>query len=261
MRRRRHAFTLTDLLATTASVAILLTLTAATLADDEPTEKQLQNITQLRGLHQGLVTYGNSNKEFFPGLDNRGNILENGPDTGTSGDGSTAEARFWIMLSEQYVTPEYVLSPMEDIWQNAWDPQPNEITPVTYQNYSYAMLDLNMNAPGRMAEWMINMNPKAIQVSDRNCSDLNEQEPFSIWNDEAWHGAALWSDNHVTFAESQVFETRYGNGELNVDANGDPIDDLFTIDTESGSEAYMTFSRDEDGNERAVPRVVEDENE
>ncbi|MEM9347530.1 MAG: hypothetical protein AAGB26_13020 [Planctomycetota bacterium] len=30
-----------------------------------------------------------------------------------------------------------------------------------------------------------------------------------------WRGSVLWNDNHVGFEQDDVFETKYGNGELN----------------------------------------------
>lgn len=256
----RPAFALPDLVASVAGLAVLLSVSAAVLAEDEVTEQRLQNSTQLRGIHQGLVVYANSNKEKFPGLDSRGDTLENGPETtGNSGDGETTEARFWILVEHDFVTPEYIQSPREESWERCWDPGFAETAPIVYENYSYAMLDIAQDASNRRAEWTQSLNTLAVVLSDRNCSDLNEQEPFSIWNDEEWHGSVLWNDNHVGYEETQVLETRYGTGKANLNEDGEPTDDLFTLETSTGDEALMTYSRDEDGSERAVPRYVDEE--
>ncbi len=258
--RHRRAFALTDLLASLAALAALLSVTAVTLADNGTDRDRRQNATQLRGIHQGMVTWANSNKDFFPGMNSRGNIIENSPeDTGNSGNGDTAEARYWLMIYGDFFTPEYALNPVDTRAVGAVSPQRGPMGAVTYDNYSYAMLDIAGDAPNRHSEWSQTLNPQAIVLSDRNCSDLNEEEPFSVWDEEAWAGHILWNDNHVEFSADSIQETRYGSGDLNVDDNGDSFDDLFTIDTNDGADALMTFSKDDDGNERAVPGVIENE--
>lgn len=273
--RHRTAFTLTDLIAGTTIAAVLLTITAATFADNRTTRQQRQNATQLRGIHQGLVTYANRNKEHFPGLNSKGEILPNDDEeTGSSGAGDTPEARYWIMLTRDYMTPAYAMAPI-DSRAVEYDPGEGADPWVTHVNYSFAMLDISgesgegPDAGGRAAEWTQSLNTQSIVLSDRNCANIIEDdaEPSSIWNDEEWHGHVLWNDNHVSYEETHHFETRYGNGRLFTD-QGDGnagLDNLFADDDDSegnsGTDALMTFSRDEDGNERAVPRVVEDDDE
>ncbi|MFI4862068.1 MAG: hypothetical protein ACIAXF_15485 [Phycisphaerales bacterium JB063] len=267
--RNRHAFTLTDLLASIACVAVLLSLTASTLAGPRTTSQRMQNSTQLRGIHQGLVTFANSNKEKFPGLDSKGNILtDSDDDTGGSGHGDTSEARYWLMLTYDFITPEYAISPVDERATEYVEPWGNnEVAPVTFENYSFAMLDIAgpagqpPDASGRYDEWQQSLNTQAIVLSDRNCTDLNAAGPFptSIWNPDTWHGSVLWNDNHVAYEETYFMKTRYGRGDLNIRANGDGYDNLFTAENEDGTDALLTFSKDEDGNERAVPGVIEDE--
>lgn len=260
--RHRPAFALSDLIAGMVVVAALLATTAATFADNRTARQQRQNATQLRGIHQGLFTFGNSNKEKYPGQNSRGDTIEDSEiNTGNSGDGETTEARIWIMLDGNFFTPEYAIAPVDDR-AVAYDPgtDPTQV-PVTHEHYSHAMLDISTIAPARRAEWAQTLNTQAIVMSDRNCTDLNEDDPTSIWDEEAWAGHILWNDNHVELAADHIHETRYANGDLNVDEDGDSTDDLFTIDTNDASDALMTFSRDEAGNERAVPRVIEDEDE
>lgn len=251
--RQRPAFALTDLVASVAGLAVLLSVSAATLADNGTVRQKQQNMTQLRGIHQGLVTFANSNREKFPGLDSRGRTLANSEDdTGNSGDGLTTEARLWILLNGDFFIPEYAIAPI-DRRASAYDPQDGEVVPVTYHNYSYALLDIKEDAPNRRAEWAQTLNTFSVVLSDRNCADPDEQAPFSIWNDDAWHGAVLWNDNHVTFENSSVCETRYNNGTHHVDDNtGRGTDGLFTSETRNGDDALMTFSKDEDGNERVI---------
>lgn len=249
----RPAFALTDLLASLAGLAVLLSVSAATLADNGTNRDRRQNAINLRYIHQGLVIFANSNREKFPGLDSRGRTLANSEDdTGNSGDGLATEARLWILLNGDFLIPEYVIAPIENR-AVPYDTDADGVVPVTYENYSYALLDIAEDANNRRAEWSQTLNTQSIVVSDRNCSDINEQDPFSIWNDDAWHGAVLWNDNHVTFENSSVCETRHNNGTHHVDDNtGQGTDGLFTSETRNGDDALMTFSKDEDANERVI---------
>ncbi|XAL98274.1 DUF4190 domain-containing protein [Phycisphaeraceae bacterium D3-23] len=225
------------------------------------------NTTQLRGIHQGLVTFANSNKENFPGLDAKGNILANSAaDTGMSGDGDTTEARFWILLTGNFFTPEYAISPSEteNVTEYIEPTAPNIATAVEFnagpgvKNYSYAMLSINgqpgqpPTAPGRSAEWLQSLNTQAIVMSDRNTgsnitTDINSIHSQTPGN---WKGSVLWNDNHVAFEQSHYFETRYGSGAAFVDiGNGDAdLDHVFALDNDpdgnAGNDAFMIHDGD-----------------
>lgn len=185
--------------------AIILTaiLIPAINAARQP-EKQYANSSQLRGMHQGLVTYANSNKNYFVGLN---------PD-GTTHD-LRVEYRFQFLIENDYFTPEYAINPWEDYEVQspivAWDLE----SPFTANNYSYAMLQVP-EAGGRRDEWKQTLNSQAIVVSDRNTD--TKAQPRSIYNDKhdkAWQGQVLWNDNHVEFTFEDRIKTKYGNGELN----------------------------------------------
>ena len=68
---------------------------------------------------------------------------------------------------------------------------------------------------GRHAEWAQTLNSQAIVLSDRNTA--TQANPASIHVDpgDPWAGSVLWNDNHVGFEQEDVFETKYGHGELN----------------------------------------------
>lgn len=117
------------------------------------TSRMMQNSTQLRGVHQGLITYCNSNKDWFAGLDSKGQDA-----------GVTVEERFYVLLDGDYFTPEYIVSPLEDdftigVWPGAGA--------VTSRHYSFALLQLPPQGP-RRAEWRQTLNSQAIVVADRN---------------------------------------------------------------------------------------------
>jgi len=210
------------------------------------TAKRMQNSTQLRGLHQGMFTYANSNKENFPGLNARGEILLNSTSaTGDSGDGDTVEARYWILLTGNFFTPEYTISPSEtDVIT------PYASGPVASSNYSYAYLSIQGQperapaAGGRASEWTQSSNTQAVVASDRNTGSNASTGIQSIHTSRPgeWKGSVLWNDNHVAFEQTHILETRYGNGSLNVDFSQAPNDNLF--DPAGDADAWMIYSGD-----------------
>lgn len=184
-------------------VAIVLPMLGGTRR--EPAVSRMQNSTQLRGIHQGLVTYANSNKQWFPGINELG-----------EDERITVEQRFQILIEEDYFTPEYAISPSETGSITEWEGWSDEdAEPVTAANYSFAMLQIPQDG-GRRADWSQSLNSQAIVVSDRNTG--TKDNPLSIHIDpgEPWAGSVLWNDNHVAFENAgPEFETKYGSGVLN----------------------------------------------
>jgi len=251
-RTRKSGFTLIELLVVISIIALLIAILLPALGAARRTARRMQNSTQLRGIHQGLVTFANSNKNSFAGLDSKGNILANtAANTGSSGTGDTPQARFYILLNGDYFTPEYCISPSEVKTMTDYE-ESTTTTPTAVvfnllgvKNYSYALLQIlgdtggtgNPNfAPAtsdaqRVAEWKQTLNSQAIVVSDRNVSDTATATTIqSIHTDEPgqWSGSVLWNDNHVAFESGgALFETKYGNGPLNVTNAGAANDSLF----------------------------------
>lgn len=263
-RRRQSAFTIQDLLVVIVLVVITISINVPVDAASRRTARRMQNSTQLRGIHQGLVTFANSNKNNFAGLDSRGSILANGADiTGNSGDGDTVQARNWILLYGDYFTPEYIISPSEVANVDTVDWNRDPMPPVKWdkqdKNYSYAMLGIKGTAgqapdrsfAGRGAEWKQTLNSQAIVLSDRNSGTNATDKVQSIHTDDPgdWRGSVLWNDNHVAFENTQFYETKYGAGRLNVDRFGRAIDNLFEYDNDidgtAGNDALMVIAGDD----------------
>ena len=247
--RTRKGFTLIELLVVISIIALLIAILLPALGAARRTARRMQNSTQLRGIHQGLVTFANSNKGNFAGLDASGNaVAGSNQTTGSTNNGAFVESRYWILFEGDFFTPEYAISPSETenvseyvsptagttavVWSNGGD-----------KNYSYAMLHWNVDgnlAPsnitaGRAAEWSQTLNSQAIVISDRNigADATNNVRSIHTNDDGEWSGSVLWNDNHVGFENEQYFDTKYANGALNTNAGGNS-DDLFSNETSIG---------------------------
>jgi len=193
------------------AVMVVTVAIAVSDANTRRPHRRMQNSTQLRGIHQGLVTYANSNNNWFPGIDYHG-----------EDQGISVETRFQILLEDDYITPEYAISPTETEDISEWEME----GPITKGNYSYAMLQIPEQG-GRRTEWSQTLNSQAIVLSDRNTG--TKARPISIHNDENdtdWRGSVLWNDNHVGFENTDSFETFYGEPKQG-DRELNPDDRLF----------------------------------
>ena len=251
-RSRKSGFTLIELLVVISIIALLIAILLPALGAARRTARRMQNSTQLRGIHQGLVTFANSNKNHFVGLDSSGDVLApSAQNTGNSGPGHFVQARFYVLLNGDYFTPEYAISPSETANVTEYV-ESTTTTPTAVQfelsggnkNYSYAMLQFTPTGGGnfavsaatapRGAEWKQTLNSQAIVVSDRNVgadADADLQSVHTEDGDGQWAGSVLWNDNHVAFENTELFETKYANGGLNTDASGNAADDLFAVGT------------------------------
>ena len=262
--RRRSGFTIHELLVVIVLVMVVVAFNVPADAAARRTARRMQNSTQLRGIHQGLVTFANSNKNNFAGLDSRGNIVANGLEsTGNSGDGDTVEARFWMMLDGDYMVPEYIVSPSEVANVTFADDPQGAFEALKWnddiKHYSYAMLGIKGvagEAPdaafaGRAAEWQTTLNSQAIVLSDRNSGTnaTNQVESIHSGDRGEWAGSVLWNDNHVGFEQTHFFETKYANGRLHVDDRWNPTDNLFSSEADPdgkvGVDALMVIAGDD----------------
>ena len=200
---RQNSFNIVHLAVALLCVVAFVTIAIAVNESTNRPRGRSWQFTQLRGIHQGLVTYANSNKNWYPGIAPDGIAIN-----------LNVEYRLQILFEGYYITPEYAISPAETEMITEWDPDKGRA--VTAINYSYAMLQLpEKDDVGRRTEWAQTLNSQAIVICDRNTG--TKAKPSSIHTEKPgdWAGSVLWNDNHVGFEQEDVFETKYGNGELN----------------------------------------------
>ncbi|MEM6458250.1 MAG: prepilin-type N-terminal cleavage/methylation domain-containing protein [Planctomycetota bacterium] len=219
----RPGFTFIELLV----VLLLIGMLLPALGASRRTARQMANNTQLRGIHQGMVTFAQANKRGgadgrFPGLGPQDELVAAAP-----------AGRLQLMLEGNFFTPDYIVNPADP---EAF-PAPPE-GPVTFRNHSYAMLpiaDPQADA-GRIFEWRETLNTNAVVLSDRN-TGVAPDRLSSVWterNSGDWRGGVVRNDNSTSFETTAVLEgTKYGKYPAN------DTDQLFVSETDAGSDAMM----------------------
>ncbi|HEX7009001.1 MAG TPA: prepilin-type N-terminal cleavage/methylation domain-containing protein [Phycisphaeraceae bacterium] len=212
--RGYRAFTLIELLVVISIIALLIGILLPALGAARRAATQMKSNTQVRGIHQAMVTFSQSNNSYYPGY-NGSQFLRAVEIEFASASGASVEGRFAIMLAGNYFTGEYIVSPAET--KTAWT-----TGDVTTINYSYAMLEVNYNQftphadhKTRRDEWRDTLNTEAIIVSDRLAQGTyNQPDTYkSVWTNEPgdWRGSVAWNDNHVDFQSTAIIEdTSYG---------------------------------------------------
>jgi len=186
IRRHRSGFTVIDLMAVGVVVVIVVVLIVVLLPTSGSNARMARqmanntqpNNTQLRGIHQGFVTWAQSNKTggndgYFPGLDASGNVIPDGPLTGHSGNGTQPAARLWMMLEGNYFTPEYLLNPADTASIEAMGRDASgRYPPLTATNHSYALLHsdhrpVKPDHPARRTHLRVARNAQHLRHRDR----------------------------------------------------------------------------------------------
>lgn len=246
--QRKRAFTLIELLVVISIIALLIGILLPALGAARRTARQMQNSTQLRGIHQGMVVYSQSNLTYFPALSTSGAL--DAAVTGSYTAGAASATVFGInamarLLNGNYFNPNYMYSPAENVSTTI---QMTAVGAVTTANYSYSVLQITAAGEARAAEWKDNVSGAAAILSDRLLSSTGDDSVAgatadgtpanyrSIWtsNSGDWRGTVTMGDNSTAFqVTATITNTKYGSGALNAS------DDIFVGTATTDTTAKM----------------------
>lgn len=217
----RRAFTLIELLVVISIIALLIAILLPALGNARDSARKQQSAINLRSLHQACVVAGGENKGFYPGLDSRGEKIPTGEipfestANATNQDGAYIVPRFSIMVAQDIVAGEHLISPA-DTDRVAWKPDATGLAEgVRHKNISYAVLDIRVQG-GReytRRSWQDNMIAGIPIFSERNSDpggggyDVNTKT-VGQWDDQGpWQGSLVWNDGHTTFENKPIIKS------------------------------------------------------
>ncbi len=249
---KHKAFTLIELLVVISIIALLIGILLPALGAARRTARQMQNSTQVRGIHTALVLFSQGNNTYYPGMTTTGGVSTTIENTGgtTAGYASASaietENRFKILHADNYFTSEYMISPSETKTQY------DEAENLSANNYSYSMLELRVAitaaaGSARRNEWRDTSNSESVVISDRAKYSSGSTGLKSVHtnpsgaSDEEWRGSVGFNDNHVSFeATHDQLDTQFGDvSKTDDDLFADEDDDPATYQT--GDTAFMVY--------------------
>ncbi|MFK7789135.1 MAG: type II secretion system protein [Phycisphaeraceae bacterium] len=228
--KRTHAFTLIELLVVISIIALLIAILLPALSSARESARSLQNMTQTRGIQQGIFILSQSNKGWYPGVNQlvQGDGVKTftassaipGNWTGGARAGQYPEARWILLMADDAFTPEYAISPAEtNEKMTEWDPNGTYTQSDDQYISSFGLSALFTNlggadfvANGRTGEWRDTANSRAVVVSDRLAGGTFNapQTHQSLWSENGWKGSITFNDNHVEFSDTSEIEgTKY----------------------------------------------------
>ena len=245
---RRQAFTLIELLVVLGIAMVLIGTMLPVLALAREVGRQEADQTQLRGIHQGMVTFSQScglgsRDGAFPGIYLKGTAAVEVVTGNYRAPAVTSDATFIAnglarMMNGNYFTPDYAVSPGEK--NPTVKPAAGNGDTVTNANTSYAWLNIadaygpepadmapHLIGPGlapALPEWYETLHADAIVLSDR----ASEGGDASIWSDDRWEGHVVRNDNSTSFEAIDTF-TGLVYGGVPAGTAADPAVDLFPL--------------------------------
>ena len=202
--RPRHGFTLIELLVVISIIALLIGILLPALGAARRVARQMQNSTQVRGIHQSFYIHSQENNGWFAGIESTGiqggtvnnaiNVLNGAgndtfvdvgifetnytPSVGPLAAGANVEARYLVLLEGDFLTGDLLVSPGEVspriVPYDPTLPYGNSAAMNGNRFYSYSLPHLvndnagNQNVEiGRTLAWRDNGLNGEVMVTDR----------------------------------------------------------------------------------------------
>ena len=205
---RRRAITLFEVLITTVVVLVAVAIIIPSLSRKRTQQIMAKNATQMRDIHQAMVTYSQGNKFWFAGATSTGKVDTNGAISNRHGS-------LMRLQDEEFFEPSYNISPGEIDHSITSD---GISATKESQRGSYAVLEYASTPVGTNLtwlghfEWRDQLNTSAVIMSDRQVGEPGQSR--SIWSTrpDQWMGTLCFGDNHVQFELTDgPFLGLYGN--------------------------------------------------